>query len=432
VPLPENNFEESSTGNIAAGTTTTSRSRRRKRSSVAPTPSSTENSVASSAQQPRGKSRRKANETDARWSKRFTWPEELHRDFVAAIFDVGLKHSSPNSLMEHMPKHEQITNERIKSHLQKYRLHRLKSKKEFMDSYDAGITKLQQHVDSGGDPSASAAALGNLSAGKVASLLAHNTLQGHDVAVPAEVSGHMSTSHPVTVETEDSNIGKAGTTDDAGSSSNSHEFLTLPQLSETEKQSPIGASFGYLMGLFFSLKQQLIMQREAEAAAAAAKEQKDRIAAATDVYDAFVSSGSAAMAASHEVGSGVPSPPSATVVSNPSTRNNLEENNMMKREMQNQMAFQNKMRGLKQQELSKFIDATTTTEGDHQDSEMAVMEQQGTAAAGGGGGTVDHHGTGEIAAGAHGRLHSTSIGNAEDLFHTDLMDEQLFEFLQFD
>lgn len=44
-------------------------------------------------------SRRSKNKKDlnGRWSKRFTWPDELHRDFVAAIFDVGLKHSSPSS-----------------------------------------------------------------------------------------------------------------------------------------------------------------------------------------------------------------------------------------------------------------------------------------------------------------------------------------------
>lgn len=67
------------------------------------------------------KSRRKSKETDGRWSKRFTWPDELHRDFVSAVFDVGLKHSSPSTILEHMPKHPQITSERVKSHLQKYR-----------------------------------------------------------------------------------------------------------------------------------------------------------------------------------------------------------------------------------------------------------------------------------------------------------------------
>jgi SHAQKYF class myb-like DNA-binding protein len=70
--------------------------------------------------------------SDGRWSKRFTWPDELHRDFVSAVFDVGLKHSSPSAILSQMPEHEGITTERIKSHLQKYRVHRAKSKSEFM------------------------------------------------------------------------------------------------------------------------------------------------------------------------------------------------------------------------------------------------------------------------------------------------------------
>ena len=45
----------------------------------------------------------------------------------------------------------------------------------------------------------------------------------------------------------------------------------LPQLTEAEKASPIGAAMGYLMGLFFSLKQQLIIQRSLEAAGEKAK-----------------------------------------------------------------------------------------------------------------------------------------------------------------
>ena len=38
-------------------------------------------------------------------------------------------------------------------------------------------------------------------------------------------------------------------------------ILQLPQLTEDEKQSHVGTSLGYLMGLFFSLKQQLLAQR---------------------------------------------------------------------------------------------------------------------------------------------------------------------------
>ncbi|KAF0759472.1 hypothetical protein AaE_003698, partial [Aphanomyces astaci] len=34
-----------------------------------------------------------------RRTKRFIWPDELHRLFVAAVFDVGLKNASPKALL---------------------------------------------------------------------------------------------------------------------------------------------------------------------------------------------------------------------------------------------------------------------------------------------------------------------------------------------
>lgn len=94
------------------------RAQRRKRPSINSQAGDDHGSVSSTS---KAKSRKKAKETDGRWSKRFTWPDELHRDFVSAVFDVGLKHSSPSTILEHMPKHPQITSERIKSHLQKFR-----------------------------------------------------------------------------------------------------------------------------------------------------------------------------------------------------------------------------------------------------------------------------------------------------------------------
>ncbi|CAN0103586.1 unnamed protein product, partial [Laminaria digitata] len=49
--------------------------------------------------------------------------------FAAAIFELGLKHSSPKVLMKLMPpKAERLTTEHIKSRLQKYRLHAHRSK----------------------------------------------------------------------------------------------------------------------------------------------------------------------------------------------------------------------------------------------------------------------------------------------------------------
>jgi SHAQKYF class myb-like DNA-binding protein len=78
------------------------------------------------------------------------WPDLLHRDFVAAVFDVGLKQSSPSALLQIMQQSTadpSVTTERIKSHLQKFRLHRDKSLAEFMNSYDAVHARLNDDDD---------------------------------------------------------------------------------------------------------------------------------------------------------------------------------------------------------------------------------------------------------------------------------------------
>ncbi len=70
------------------------------------------------------------------------WGTKIHRSFVSAIYEVGLKHASPSVILEHMSEHpETINSERVKSHLQKYRSKRERSKQEFMDEYDSWIQK---------------------------------------------------------------------------------------------------------------------------------------------------------------------------------------------------------------------------------------------------------------------------------------------------
>lgn len=197
----------------------------------------------------------------------------------------------------------------------------------------------------------------------------------------------------------------------------SHEALMLPKLTEAEKASPIGASMGYLLGLFFSLKKQLLVQRAAHQSRGLRAAPSSAVMSipatpvtsppvtngpVTAVYNSFVESpapttsatpaatpmhipspmappailpassmdwsssnaplptgaadrgaadrGAADRSAAPAAPASVPNP----VLNAGSTRNNLEASSMMKREMQNQMAFQNKMRALKQQELNKY------------------------------------------------------------------------------
>ena len=62
------------------------------------------------------------------------WDDTLHKMFVASIYEIGLKNSSPAVILENMAqKPKTITSERVMSQLQKYRNNREKSKQEFMD-----------------------------------------------------------------------------------------------------------------------------------------------------------------------------------------------------------------------------------------------------------------------------------------------------------
>eukprot|EP00537_Pseudo-nitzschia_pungens_P009923 CAMPEP_0172385824 /NCGR_PEP_ID=MMETSP1061-20121228/3436_1 /TAXON_ID=37318 /ORGANISM="Pseudo-nitzschia pungens, Strain cf. pungens" /LENGTH=1005 /DNA_ID=CAMNT_0013114977 /DNA_START=433 /DNA_END=3450 /DNA_ORIENTATION=+ len=66
------------------------------------------------------------------------WAFEEHKAFAAAIFEIGLKNCSPSVIMENMRKQPRyITRERTKSHLQKYRQTKERSKAEFLKEYDA-------------------------------------------------------------------------------------------------------------------------------------------------------------------------------------------------------------------------------------------------------------------------------------------------------
>mmetsp|Transcript_3018 Transcript_3018/g.6439 ORF Transcript_3018/g.6439 Transcript_3018/m.6439 type:complete len:1543 (+) Transcript_3018:112-4740(+) len=229
----------------------------------------------------------KVSSTDQRWSKRFTWPDELHRDFVSAIFDVGLKHSSPSAIMEHMRPNPDVTSERVKSHLQKYRLNRQKSRKEFMASYDsalAGFQKRQQQKEEEGGEDANvdlsiAESRGGLSCGEAAALCTHAMMNeragiGDDsVAVPVESQEKESPQRHASVAARSSSSPENSGPDVCSTQSveglvteaEGVPTLHLPLLTAEERDSPIGQSFGYLVGMFQTLSQQLELNRHLEA-----------------------------------------------------------------------------------------------------------------------------------------------------------------------
>jgi SHAQKYF class myb-like DNA-binding protein len=73
----------------------------------------------------------------------FVWDESVHRAFVVGIYELGLKHASPAVIMEKMTRHHpQITSERVKSHLQKYRNKKSEcSKEQFLSEYDVWMQR---------------------------------------------------------------------------------------------------------------------------------------------------------------------------------------------------------------------------------------------------------------------------------------------------
>lgn len=342
------------------------------------------------------KGRKKSKPSDGRWSKRFTWPDELHRDFVSAIFDVGLKHSSPSTIIEHMPKHPDITTERIKSHLQKYRVNRSKSKQEFMSSYESSLLRFQESGTFG---------LNSITGAQVAAQLTYA-----DTKVEQPSSGEEKTeslaADPSQVLTYSPQV---------------NEALMLPQLTPAEKNSPIGASMGYLMGLFFTLKQQLAAQRTRDAGKAVSMNKVPTNGVAPPTISGTVAAVDSESQQDVDDGTGA-------------SRTNMETS-FMKREMKNQMALQNKMRALKQQELNKYegakhkndIKGSYASKEEYRSTEdnEEKLEASEVTASQGGGQLTGHAGTSE----GQDRARGLSVGNSEDFWSTDVVDENLFEFL---
>jgi SHAQKYF class myb-like DNA-binding protein len=69
--------------------------------------------------------------------KRFAWTDELHRIFMASIFDVGLRQAKPKIILQNMGESpEGLTTEHIKSHLQKYRFNSKRTKELFLKQFE--------------------------------------------------------------------------------------------------------------------------------------------------------------------------------------------------------------------------------------------------------------------------------------------------------
>ena len=95
--------------------------------------------------------------------KRFVWPDALHRDFLAAVFDIGLKYASPKEVAQLMAEDDNtVSMEQMKSHIQKFMMFRERKEGEYVPYSDQerGILPSRPSFASGGSYDASSLANG--------------------------------------------------------------------------------------------------------------------------------------------------------------------------------------------------------------------------------------------------------------------------------
>lgn len=185
------------------------------------------------------------------------WSETMHRSFAEAIYDIGVKNASPAVIMEQMSTTDtSITSERVKSHLQKYRNNKEKSKQEFFSEFDAWMQKALTVGAANGvesyslaPPSSIVNMMGNDSflGGEMASFLSYAAMyEDHN-----ELNGHTEHSNSQNVGDYFSSIASTGAS------------VPFPVLTEEERKSPLGVSISHVIGLFYSISK-CIMQQRAE------------------------------------------------------------------------------------------------------------------------------------------------------------------------
>jgi SHAQKYF class myb-like DNA-binding protein len=197
----------------------------------------------------------KVNPDDGNWS------DELHKQFISAIFDIGLRNSSPAVLLENMTeKSKVITSERVKSKLQKYRKNKDKSRQDFTDEYDAFLARLKAVGCAGAGTHAGSSPFGLLE------MMGFKKLLGGDAAAFLSYA----------IMHEHSNSAKSDSISDGMASMSSQllrkdvgEFvenfggtgIPFPELTEEEKNTSLGVSMTYVMGLFLSMTEQFMQER---------------------------------------------------------------------------------------------------------------------------------------------------------------------------
>jgi SHAQKYF class myb-like DNA-binding protein len=193
--------------------------------------------------------------------KQSEWDGDMHKMFVAAMFEIGLRNASPAVILENMvQKHENITSERVKSKLQKYRNNKEKSKQEFVEEYDSFLHKAQAIEGVAGgtniSPASPAALLemmgsNNLLGGDAAAFLSYVVMKESELRsqVDSSTEGEVLSPQMLRQGARDYVENFAGT------------GIPFPLLTEDEKKSSLGVSMTFMMGLFLSMTQHLMKER---------------------------------------------------------------------------------------------------------------------------------------------------------------------------
>jgi hypothetical protein len=203
--------------------------------------------------------------------ERQPWTQDIHRQFVEAIYEIGMTHASPSLIMEQMALAFQdgssngeecdrsLTSEHLKSHLQKYRKNKQKSREDFMREYDQWLTKARG-IES--------VAKTKIAPANVAKMIGYKTLLGGDAAAYLTYSVMMEEGESMVGHRNNGAIDAARTVmhNSLLSAMEYAEYLSgavirCPSMTEEERHSSVGVSLSHVIGMFYSLTRTLMAER---------------------------------------------------------------------------------------------------------------------------------------------------------------------------
>ena len=184
------------------------------------------------------------------------WDAALHRAFVESILELGIKHASPSIIVENMSSRPtSMTSERVKSHLQKLRMHRDKEQKKFFEDYDTFMLQALKGMKFFG-PNAGAPDFLKMIEKFDKVLMGGNLAAFLTCSVMMECGGLQTQGGLQTAK-----FGDAQCVPATNSAGDPGVRIPRPKLDEEENDSPLGTSLAFVMGLLEHMGKFLMEQR---------------------------------------------------------------------------------------------------------------------------------------------------------------------------